>query len=534
MLSSLYYVSAATTDIVPAGAQFWRTLRHDIDAVATTQPIIVNPGFKQGWAFTRAGLPDSVHWDRGDWRVSVDIFRGNANLQLQTRLQRYSRTGTLLEQKGISASQYLLSPGIYTFDFPNIRWDQGYDLDRIGIEYTITNATFFTGQRVTFRFGTKSHFVKTPVREHKTLIAMPASVYLHDEKFRRLGRLVTASGINRSHVLNGTSLAVCNVDRNDALAEQTEPRRGRILVVESPFYPYPWVGKITTVRQGRATEDLQVRAKSYDAVLGQRRLGASFTVRASADVAARRVLQAINAQLVQPIEEGLFSKSAEPVHAVFSRDKTDDALDVIAQAAGMEWWLDYDVSPSRIDTFANIAQWRGRNRFSSLALVDGTTCEWTKWVIDAEAASFGLTLVGGQEQVVQALSDRASASADTDAVSFAAPHGFEVEGAEATTAELSRIERTVVASQLRDRNLVEQAAKAMLARQRVGGFTRVATVRAFLDGDIWPMLDVGSVIRLRLPTAFISGFDGPARILGTQPDEENGDMELALQLLAQP
>ena len=92
----------------------------------------------------------------------------------------------------------------------------------------------------------------------------------------------------------------------------------------------------------------------------------------------------------------------------------------------------------------------------------------------------------------------------------------------------------IIRDDIRSREVAAQVARGSLRERRLS--EKAIRLDAFYDpqrpGE-WASWRVGNVVRLTAPSAFVSGFDGPARILAAQPMEEAGLCELVLELLAE-
>lgn len=356
--------------------------------------------------------------------------------------------------------------------------------------------------------------------------------YLHDATLKRIAQLSTASSVNRSFVLDDAGNADVSVSPTDPFIADCNPQLGRVLVIESDYYPFPWVGKITVARRDRGSPDVVLQAKGFDAILDQRLLGAQVSVNGTCDKAFRQALAAANGDDATGIEPGAIAGG--PVFATtFSRQSARAALDAIAQLSGNEWWLEYAVSNQGIGIRANMAPWRGFDRFAQVTLADPGTCTWDSLVVDGDAYTNSLTVLGGSSSPVTAVSDKATGAAHLSVTALRAPHGYSVDGIPGQSPSLNRADRLVVADFLRAEGLVRDAAEAMLARQTgINGVPRQASISALMTSTTaWAQLDIGSVIHLSLPDALFAPFDGPARIRGVQPMEEDGKADLVLQLL---
>jgi hypothetical protein len=388
-------------------------------------------------------------------------------------------------------------------------------------------------------------------------LQVPASqiprVSLHDGNGRRLGALTTAESINRSHSVDRQDRAVVTIALTDPLVGACDPLEGRILAVESSAYPVPWVGKITEWRGDRSRVELI--ARSYDGILKQRFLPAIYRTRLTAGEEMARILSTVNGRNPTGIALGAVENHVIVDGLEFPEWDAARALDAIADLAGMEWWLEHFVSPAAIDTRLRVARSRGTDRYRRVTLyatgeADGGNAEWTRWRGDAEAATFATTVIAGQESITQSFTERArhtvlrqqdagfldgfaggqgsdGASADDPGRGSMAIEYAPSAGATGGS-PVTRVERVVIEEQLKSRDVTVQAARAALQSRRYS--EQVIDVNVISVGT-WPDVQVGDVVRLVAPGAFVKGFDGPVRVLGVQPMEELGVMRTTLELL---
>jgi hypothetical protein len=356
-------------------------------------------------------------------------------------------------------------------------------------------------------------------------------VYLHDATLKRIAQLGTASSVNRSFELGGPGNADVSVSPNEPFILDCNPQLGRVLVIESDSYPFPWVGKVTIARRDRTAGAVVIQAKGFDGILDQRLLGERIAVASTCDKAFRQVLGEVNGTDSTGIEPGAIA-GGPYIEAVFSRQSGTAALNEIAQRAGMEWWLEYAVSNSGIGIRANLASWRGFDRFNQVTLADPGTCTYDSWIVDGEAFTFSLTTLGGASSPVASVTERATGSATLSLTSLRGPLGYSVDGIPGQSPALTRADRLIVSDTLRDNGLARDAAEVALARQDgINGVPRQIAVSVPTNAAVWAKLDVGSVVHLSAPDAFFAGFNGPARIRGVQPMEEDGKADVVLQLL---
>lgn len=363
-------------------------------------------------------------------------------------------------------------------------------------------------------------------------------VFLHDGALRRIGEVTTLGALDRSYLLGEESVCQTTVSPEDPLFAELQPTKGRILVVESPLYPLLWVGKVTQARRGAERGAVTVTARSYDRILSERVLGPQATYTRGCSEAILRVLADVNATNPTGIAAGRRSDNLALFNGSLPYETARSALDKIADFGGLEWWLSYYAETggtSALTIRLNVADARGVDAYRQCTLVDGGNARWDDWIEDAEALTFGLTVVGGQATSGQPFNERPATKIDATQVVADAPHGYQVEGAEPNLSAITKADRIVVAEYLRAEGLTNEAARAQIARQRLSGATRSLRVTVTeQDAGLWAFLQPGNVVRIVMPTAFWSGFDGPARIVGVQPDEQAGGCGLVLRLLRAP
>lgn len=356
-------------------------------------------------------------------------------------------------------------------------------------------------------------------------------VTVYDPAFKPVGRVASAARISRSYVLDEPGRLDFLVDADDRMLTLMNPLDGRVAVVESDDYPYPWVGKITALRRDRTSGSVQVSGIGFERVFEQRYTSSDVSIAGGAGLAVERTLASINATNPTGIEAGEISDSRRDASTTLSYANGREAFDAFADLDDAEWWVEPVVRSIGITLRLNFRQARGFDRFREVSLVDPGNCAWESWDIDGEALTYGLTMLGGEASAGQSIADRASGSADVSDVDLTGPHGYLPFGPVGAANLLTRQDRFAVAQQLRATGQLQAATEAMLSRQRVGGVPQSVRLSVRLNATTWPLLDVGTVVHLVLPSAMTDGFDGPARILGAQPMEEDGDMQLTVQLL---
>jgi hypothetical protein len=93
-------------------------------------------------------------------------------------------------------------------------------------------------------------------------------VYLHDGFGRRIGEITTARAIDRAFVLMEPASARFFVAVDEPLLQELDPEQGRIVVIESEQYPYPWVGKLTIPSGNHESGEITVQPVGEPGVRG--------------------------------------------------------------------------------------------------------------------------------------------------------------------------------------------------------------------------------------------------------------------------
>lgn len=372
-------------------------------------------------------------------------------------------------------------------------------------------------------------------------------VHLHDSLGVRLGTLTRVTSVNRSWAILQPGQASCRVSlvddegRFDPLVRELHPYRGRAVAIESEHYPFPWVGAITNVQEDPAERTAQVTAVSLDAVLRERYLPVGAAYDNDAGQVFRLILQDSNLANDSGISVGGTPAQGRAYAASFPDRSVYGALNALCQHTGHEWGMEYDVRPERIIAAAIFVPELGFDRFESVTLTDGGNCERVQSGIDGRGKVFALHMVAGQTSVLEAYTERARALRQISSGqeprggayigAAASVHGYEVERSEIGGSPLTRAEALRVAESLRSEGALVAASELLLGRPRAA--ERVLRLRVFEDDpSTWARLDIGSVVHFVSAEAFLGeGYDGPVRIVGVQPMEESGDLELVCQVL---
>lgn len=363
--------------------------------------------------------------------------------------------------------------------------------------------------------------------------------YLHNGAGRRIGMISTAKNVDRSYLIMEPASARLTVASDDPLLTDFDPREGRFLVIESEAYGYPWLGKLTVPSGRRDDETITLVGRSLDSILTFRYLSGTYAGSAGAVFSA----MVSDAAAQNPTGIGLSADvTPGPYYAVTINKKTAyQALNDLARATGLEWWVEYGVDESEIQALAHLRPERGIDRCRQAEIVDGGNGQWDEWKINGEATTFALTVVGGTESVLQAWEERPQVrrqSTTALGAGSAAPlgvvHGHSIPRTDPGGSPLTRVERLQMAEALKSAGQAQNAADALLGRPYEPERALVCQVWAINSAGTavdWSQFDVGSVVSGKFPTAFTAGFDGSMRILATQPNEEAGVLNLVVGLV---
>ena len=367
-------------------------------------------------------------------------------------------------------------------------------------------------------------------------MAEPATVYLHDGRTTaRIGELTDVASVDRSYEENGGGAASVSMGPDDPLLRETDPGEGNLVVIDGAAYPVPWVGYVQgwTRSRGEASDLISLRCRGYAELLKHRLLNGEATLTGSVQGVFRQVIDRANGANPTGIEA--VAGSASPIafdrRAPFtvSHETAFDALDRLAELVGWSWWVGWSVSSERIRFRAYLAPGRGRDAFGIVTLSESGNVEVEESTIDLSDASQVVVVLGGATHAVQSLADLPVQRLDYDPTPLPGPHGYVPLSGVAKVTPTNKAEELILAEELRSQGLVNEAAKVIVGARRARPERRVGI--SCTDPGTWPELEVGSVYSVQLPSAFVDGHDGPARLLGVEAREGDGRLELVLGLL---
>ena len=372
-------------------------------------------------------------------------------------------------------------------------------------------------------------------------------IYIHDgANLHRIGQLTAVTDLNRSYALREhVRTASFSIALTDAALQYTDPRDAHVIWIESSEYPLPWVGRIVEREGNRAERTVTITADSYDALLGERILPYDFTTTDTTRSAFTHIIGTANGINATGIGIGYIEDGAAAPMSL-SNARGADALDKLAEGAGMEWWLSYALDGPTLVIQANIASERGADLFGSVTLVgpDGNF-EVEGWRENGRAIAYAQTVVGGESSVLVAFTERERSVAVADGQSNRSDSatqalvietqrvlrfGHLLAGEHASfAAPTQRREMLAVREELKLAGITGDVAEALFLRRRMPA--QVILGRAYPDNNgTWSALEPGNVVHLVSGDAFVGGYDGPAVIVAAQPMEHQRFVDVVLEI----
>jgi hypothetical protein len=381
-----------------------------------------------------------------------------------------------------------------------------------------------------------------------TVLVPPARVALYDGSFTLIGPLLSAANVARNYLLMQPTQCSFEIKMDDDLAVQCDPRLGRLVVVTSTAYPYPWVGYIVTVAWAPKTDVMKITCRGLDAIFSERPLPADYSVAGPAGYCVGQVIDQANAD--NPTGIGHRAPlSSGPRRQLTLSDRTVYAvLTMISRQCAYEWWVEYNVGQGSFSANVQFAPERGDDMCDGYVLQFPQTVDWTDAQLDMAATYYAVTLVGGSASVnqaygarprVRAVNNSRFTKASTDVVAqLEKVHGHNVEHSALLTTPVTRRERIYLSELLKDSGDIGDAVGVMLMRPPAAERTLRLSALPIVDDNnptdpVWKNLAIGNIVGLTIPnqSLFFGGFNGCVRIIGVQPKETTGVCDLVVQVL---
>ena len=365
---------------------------------------------------------------------------------------------------------------------------------------------------------------------------MKAAVYVYDESGTHppLAELATAHDIDRAYALASPGRAVFRISQSEA-TDRDVAREGRMIVILSTENVPPWVGRLDALDFNGGDRTIEITCADWRQILYERITpvgfepgsgsGASIAFQALREAGGRNSL-------------GVWPLFREPggwiAGGIRAGGKSLGALfDELAAITDDDWWLDYDVRWSRVEIYLRWSRRRGRDRAAALHLLESAHLARATYGRDALAGTRAVVAIGGGGD----LSDRPAAirasAQSARYLSLAAVPAepasvTETRQAAARSPTLAR-EAVTIFPQITDVAVLALATRRALERPLMAAESLALTVAAGA-GVAWADFGLGDTIRVKLASANFGGIDRSARIVGVQPDEAAGELDLALEV----
>lgn len=362
---------------------------------------------------------------------------------------------------------------------------------------------------------------------------------------------MSVADLNRGYELRSPiTEATFSVDAADEEVAFTAPLAGNVVSIESDAYADPWVGRIIE-REGEIKYDgdgiagtVDVSCESYAAILDERFLTRDFRTPVGAPRAVAAIMANINAHNGTGIGVGYVENVATPVLTL--PDETGiSALDKLAEVGGLEWWLDVQSDRGELRLNVNMRRDRGgdhsHNADGLLEGPEGGNFQVDSWLENGRGFVYTQRVIGGQQSVTQLFSERERGDAvvgdrrQEDGVRQVrvalAPQlafGYALFGSADVRSPVNRRERVAFRDELRESGVPADVAQRLQSHRRLSARSMIG--RAYMRDDQWQFLSAGDVIPLRSRGAFLTGYNGVARVIAAQPMESEGFVDLVLEV----
>ena len=389
----------------------------------------------------------------------------------------------------------------------------------------------------------------------------PARAFLHSGDFTRVGQFANATRINRGYkhlTQQQVNTATVTISAADPLVPALRPTAlalGLVLVIDSSSYPVPWVGMVTRVSFLHESEQVRIRAVGWGGVLQNRAFDPTDNFDGTPGSVFSAMLQRINQLNPTGLSLGNVTDPAGAYEIDLPNARAFQGFNTLARDTGQEWSIEVaQANESGITLLMNFEQDRGEDqRGFADDLVSPGNCAVTESDIDTQNLLAAVSITGGQTSVTQAFRDRtrttvvrkvadsglrgfgSDASGHTlqtiDATGLRARHGvvFFPQGGGGASPLTSHHKLRVVES-LRGQGGITAAAIAALERHPFAALS--ARITVFWDPNAplsqWNHLQVGNLVRLQSNKAFGQSGAYSLSIVGVQPFEEGGFLDLVV------
>jgi hypothetical protein len=368
-----------------------------------------------------------------------------------------------------------------------------------------------------------------PFRHRSTL----PRAYVHEPwwPYQQIAELTTASNIDRSYVIMQPGQCVLDVARTDPQVSVDVLQRGNILVIEADDLP-PWAGNIVTLDESLAGPVIELvavgLAGALDARLTPQRLRYDASIGAA--VVFRDLVTRANSRGHTGVHLPAFNEPSVGVTELDLGGATVlDALTELAERTSQEWWLEIQRVPSRLEA---VIRWgvQGEDSAADVHLYEGHHFSDLRYRLDLSQYRQAVTAIGGTGAVGDRAAVTLSATTEPRRAELASVLQEASTVAARNVSELPpglRLERLIFEPGADSEAALSRRAKRALEQPLGAGEQFSVVVNREAD---WSLLVLGSHITIHVELSLAS-ISREMRIVGLQPDEAAGEMELVTEVV---
>lgn len=363
---------------------------------------------------------------------------------------------------------------------------------------------------------------------------MKAIVTIHTDAppFSMLAELPTAGSIDRVYTLSGRGAFSFAIASSDGGANRDTIREGRMAAIWSTLDLPVYLGHINRIEENPDDRVIEVSGDNLSRILYDRQLllDSMFDSQA-AGIIAMQLLRLVNSTNPTGIWPSTRSEPGTPIRGAFdaSGSSLGNALDDLSDGTSDEWWLEQIVERRRIEVFLRWGRKRGSDKSNAIHLQEGIHFARSEYVRDALGLAQSVVVVGGGGNVA----DRPAALRSFNKPSGYVGKGTVIErGSEqhsrslALSPALAR-ERVEYLPLDADEGVLSDAAQRALEEPLTAAESFDLTINSILN---WALIGPGDIVRVIIPSAYFGGINRRVRILAMQPDEDTGEMDLAVKV----
>jgi hypothetical protein len=368
-------------------------------------------------------------------------------------------------------------------------------------------------------------------------MAVASRVYIHESQppFKRVCELTTATAIKRGWRMHDIVDGSFSVARTDpaftTFGQGPLLALGNRVVIESPYLP-SWVGSIQKPLWTLGNPTVDVQVKSVVRILAERLTPKGFNVSGSSGGIFRRLFVEVELRNPMYIYPCAAPEPGPTLSLELSSVKLFDALNTLADNAGMEWWLEPVVSPAGIAFTVYWSSQKGSDKSGEIVLrdgergnlLDGSYCQDDANIATAVRVVGGSAGAGGFAVRPSALASFITSKGQLGQDETTVPDTI----APVTTEQRSRIEHylnpatsrevQVVRGTTTDESTLAARASNSLDRQYRGP-EEMSAVIAITD-PLLPAIALGDVIRIEAQDLGPDGISKAFRVSEIAPDDE--------------